>query len=69
MGGLWGLWGLWGVVGVTSRMAQQNLLCRTLCSACSFWGGISPLRCSRSSSSTARETSKMGGGERGGGVR
>lgn len=42
---------------LTSRMAEQKRLCRTRCRACSFCGGSSPLRCSRSSSSTARDTS------------
>ena len=35
----------------TSLMAAQNLLCRTLCRACSLGWGSSPVRCSLSSSS------------------
>lgn len=49
---------------LTSRMAEQKRLCRTRCRACSFCGGSSPLRCSRSSSSTARDTSAERGGDR-----
>lgn len=49
---------------LTSRMAEQKRLCRTRCRACSFCGGSSPLRCSRSSSSTARDTSAERGGGR-----
>ena len=41
----------------TSLMAAQNLLCRTLCRACSLGGGSSPLRCSRSNSSITLHTS------------
>ena len=39
---------------LTSLTALQNSLCKTLCSACSFWGGTSPVLWSLSSSSTAR---------------
>lgn len=42
---------------LTSLIAAQNLLCRTLCRACSLGGGSSPLRCSRSSNSITRHTS------------
>lgn len=49
---------------LTSRMAEQKRLCRTRCRACSFCGGSSPLRCSRSSSSTARDTSAESGRDR-----
>lgn len=42
---------------LTSRMAEQKRLCRTRWRACSFCGGSSPLRWSRSRSSTARDTS------------
>lgn len=42
---------------LTSLIAAQNLLCRTLCRACSLGGGSSPLRCSRSSSSITLHTS------------
>lgn len=38
-------------------MAEQKRLCRTRWRACSFCGGSSPLRWSRSRSSTARDTS------------
>lgn len=38
----------------TSLTALQNSLCKTLCSACSFWGGTSPVLWSLSRSSTAR---------------
>lgn len=41
----------------TSLIVAQNLLWRTLCRACSFGGGNSPLRCSRSSSSITLHTS------------
>lgn len=47
---------------LTSRMAEQKRLCRTRWRACSFCGGSSPLRWSRSRSSTARDTSAGGGG-------
>lgn len=39
---------------LTSLTALQNSLCKTLCSACSFCGGTSPVLWSLSSSSTAR---------------
>lgn len=42
---------------LTSRIAEQKRLCRTRWRACSFCGGSSPLRWSRSRSSTARDTS------------
>lgn len=43
----------------TSRIAAQNLLCRTLCRAWSLGGGNSPLRWSRSSSSMTLHMSKI----------
>ena len=42
---------------LTSLTALQNSLCRTLCSACNFWGGTSPVLWSLSRSSMAREIS------------
>lgn len=51
----------WGSSALTSRMAEQKRLCRTRWRACSFCGGSSPLRWSRSRSSTARDTSAGAG--------
>lgn len=42
---------------LTSLTALQNSLWRTLCKACNFWGGTSPLLCNFSSNSIARQIS------------
>lgn len=62
--GVQGNYNLYRTKMLTSRMAEQKRLCRTRCRACSFCGGSSPLRCSRSSSSTARDTSAESGKDR-----